>query len=209
VRKGASSPARCSSSTPPRAASSSDEEIKAELAAEQPYGEWLAGEPGCILDDLPEREHIVHTARVGRRRQQTFGYTHEELRQSSSRRWPRPAPSRSGRWAPTPRSRCCRPAAAAVRLLHAALRAGHEPAARRDPRGARHLPRPVIGPEGNLLDGPGPRAPQSIAEFPVIDNDELAKLVHITPTAQPGFAPTSSAGSTTCPGGEAMAARSR
>ena len=37
--------------------------------------------PGCIdLDDLPEREHIVHTHASVLRRQQTFGYTEEELR---------------------------------------------------------------------------------------------------------------------------------
>ncbi len=32
------------------------------------------------LDDLPEREHIVHTHESVVRRQQTFGYTEEELR---------------------------------------------------------------------------------------------------------------------------------
>ncbi|GFN03198.1 hypothetical protein Smic_17540 [Streptomyces microflavus] len=56
-----------------------DDEIKASLAAEQPYQEWL--ETGEIeLSDLPEREHIVHTHASVTRRQQTFGYTEEELR---------------------------------------------------------------------------------------------------------------------------------
>lgn len=56
-----------------------DDEIKAGLAAEQPYEEWL--ESGEIeLEDLPEREHIVHTHASVTRRQQTFGYTEEELR---------------------------------------------------------------------------------------------------------------------------------
>src|SRR6185503_7418664 len=42
-------------------------------------GEWL--EAGLIgLADLPEREHIVHTHASVTRRQQTFGYTEEELR---------------------------------------------------------------------------------------------------------------------------------
>ena len=41
--------------------------------------EWLHA--GLIqLDDLPEREHIVHTHASVTRRQQTFGYTEEELR---------------------------------------------------------------------------------------------------------------------------------
>ena len=56
-----------------------DEEIKAELAAEHPYDEWLHA--GLVhLDDVPEREHIVHTHASVTRRQQIFGYTEEELR---------------------------------------------------------------------------------------------------------------------------------
>src|SRR6478752_5269249 len=56
-----------------------DDEIKSSLAAEHPYEEWLhAGEIG--LPDLPEREHIIHTHQSVLRRQQTFGYTEEELR---------------------------------------------------------------------------------------------------------------------------------
>ncbi len=56
-----------------------DEEIKSELAAAAPYGEWLHA--GLIaLDDLPEREHVVYGHSSVRRRQQVFGYTEEELR---------------------------------------------------------------------------------------------------------------------------------
>ena len=56
-----------------------DDQIKSELAAEHPYDEWLHA--GMIhLDDLPPREHIVHTRSSVTRRQQTFGYTEEELR---------------------------------------------------------------------------------------------------------------------------------
>src|SRR6202000_87652 len=56
-----------------------DDEIKASLAAEVPYQDWLHA--GLIrLENLPEREHIVHTHASVVRRQQTFGYTEEELR---------------------------------------------------------------------------------------------------------------------------------
>lgn len=56
-----------------------DEEIKSSLAAEHPYAEWVAA--GQIqLAKLPEREHIFHTHASVTRRQQTFGYTEEELR---------------------------------------------------------------------------------------------------------------------------------
>ena len=80
-------------------------------------------------------------------------------------------------------------AAAALRLLHPAVRPGHEPAAGRDPRGAGHQLGGTIGPEGNLLD-PGPAScRQILLPFPVIDNDELAKIVGINDDGDmPGFA---------------------
>ena len=56
-----------------------DAEVKAELAAEQPYARWLE-ENRITLEQLPERVHVVHPAASVTRRQQTFGYTEEELR---------------------------------------------------------------------------------------------------------------------------------
>ena len=47
----------------------SDEEIKAQLAAAAPYGEWLIG-GRILLSDLPDREHVVHTHASVTRRQQ-------------------------------------------------------------------------------------------------------------------------------------------
>src|SRR5690606_18117561 len=56
-----------------------DHEIKAQLAEEQPYEEWLYS--GLVrFDDLPDLEHIVHTHASVTRRQQVFGYSEEELR---------------------------------------------------------------------------------------------------------------------------------
>src|SRR5690606_39827689 len=45
-----------------------DEEIKSQLAAQQPYAEWLA-EHAVRLEELPEREHVSHSASSVRRRQ--------------------------------------------------------------------------------------------------------------------------------------------
>ncbi len=57
-----------------------DAEIKAGLAAEQPYGEWLARET-IHLDDLPPADYTPPPARESvRRRQRAFGYTEEDLR---------------------------------------------------------------------------------------------------------------------------------
>jgi glutamate synthase (NADPH/NADH) large chain len=56
-----------------------DEEIKSKLAEEHPYGEWLAA--GMTrLSDLPDREHVIFSHDSVLRRQQMFGYTHEELK---------------------------------------------------------------------------------------------------------------------------------
>jgi glutamate synthase (NADPH/NADH) large chain len=56
-----------------------DDELKAELAAAEPYADWLHA--GLMhLDDMPDREHVVHSHESVTRRQQVFGYTEEELR---------------------------------------------------------------------------------------------------------------------------------
>src|SRR5205814_9372903 len=56
-----------------------DDEIKAQLAAEHPYDDWLLA--GLMkLSELPEREHVIYTHDSVQRRQQTFGYTEEELK---------------------------------------------------------------------------------------------------------------------------------
>ena len=107
-----------------------DDEIKGELAAEHPYDEWLHA--GMVeLADLPSRSRDKFDRHVLVRRQQTFGYTGEEvslllrpMAQSGAE-----ATGSMGNDAPlapfSSRSR------AAVRLLHPALRAGHQPAAGR------------------------------------------------------------------------------
>src|SRR6201991_2644987 len=56
----------------------SDEEIKAELAAELPYQEWL--EAGLFhVDDLPPGDYVRMPHHRVVLRQQIFGYTYEEL----------------------------------------------------------------------------------------------------------------------------------
>jgi glutamate synthase (NADPH/NADH) large chain len=97
--------------------------------------------PGMIdLDDLPEREHIVHTAKSVARRQQTFGYTEEELRILLAPMARTGGEALGSMGTDTPIA-VLSSAAAAVRLLHPAVRPGDQPAAGRDPRGARHLAR--------------------------------------------------------------------
>ncbi|WP_040765917.1 glutamate synthase large subunit [Tsukamurella sp. 1534] len=56
----------------------SDEEIKSDLAAAEPYQEWLA-EGLLRLEELPDRPHTVMAHDRVTQRQQMFGYTTEEL----------------------------------------------------------------------------------------------------------------------------------
>lgn len=79
VRKGRLQPGRMLLLDLERHAVISDEEIKAELAAEHPYQDWVM-KHGIDLDDLPSRARIVHSHSSVTRRQQVFGYTEEELR---------------------------------------------------------------------------------------------------------------------------------
>ena len=155
-----------------------DEEIKSELAAEHPYAEWL--DQGIVhLEELPEREHVVHTHTSVVRRQQTFGYTEEELRillAPMARAGAEPIGS-MGTDTPIaaisdrPRlifdyfsqlfAQVTNPPLDAIREeIVTSLSAN-------------------IGPEGNLLDTTPEQCRQVLLPFPVIDNDDLAKILNI------------------------------
>ncbi|MDI6908840.1 glutamate synthase large subunit [Nocardioides sp.] len=164
-----------------------DEEVKAELAAEHPYDEWLHA--GLIhLDDVPEREHVVHTHASVTRRQQVFGYTEEELRvlltpmantggePLGSMGTDTPIAALSAK----PRllfdyfsqlfAQVTNPPLDAIREELVTSLAG------------------TIGPESNLLQ-PAPASCRMVQlPFPVISNDDLAKIRHINRDGDmPGF----------------------
>ncbi|MEU9941593.1 glutamate synthase large subunit [Streptomyces lavendulae] len=185
-----------------------DDEIKNELAAAAPYAEWL--ETGEIeLTDLPEREHIVHTHASVTRRQQTFGYTEEELRvilAPMARTGGEPLGS-MGTDSPIaalserPRllfdyftqlfAQVTNPPLDAIReeLVTSLLSS--------------------LGPQGNLLEPTAASCRSVTLPFPVIDNDELAKLIHVNADGDmPGMkAATLSGLYRVSGGGQALAAR--
>ena len=155
-----------------------DDEIKEELANAAPYGEWLTA--GIVkLEDIPTREHIFYPHSSVLRRQRAFGYTEEELRliiTPMARSGAEPIGS-MGTDTPVavlsekPRllfdyfsqifAQVTNPPLDAIREELVTSLAGS------------------IGPEHNLLD-PGPASCRQITlDFPVIDNDQLAKILHI------------------------------
>ena len=116
-----------------------DDEIKSDFAAEHPYGEWL--QAGLVhLSDLPERHFLVPKYASITTQQRTFGYTLEDekvLLGPMARTGAEPIGSMG---TDTPGRGALGATPAALRLLPAALRPGHQPAARRHPRGAGHQP---------------------------------------------------------------------
>ena len=155
-----------------------DDEIKDSLAEAAPYGSWLAD--GMIrLSDLPAREHIVYPHKSVLRRQKAFGYTEEEIKiivtpmakgggeALGSMGTDTPIAALSAK----PRllfdyftqlfAQVTNPPLDAIREELVTSLGG------------------AIGPEHNLLD-PGPESCRQISiAFPVINNDELAKIIHV------------------------------
>jgi glutamate synthase (NADPH/NADH) large chain len=165
-----------------------DDEIKQSLAASAPYADWLQG--GLVrLSDLPAREHIVYPHSSVVRRQRAFGYTEEEIRIIITPMAKNGAEPLGSMGTDTPiaalsdKSRLLfdyfaqlfaqvtNPPLDAIREELVTSLGGS------------------IGPEHNLLD-PGPSSCRQISlQFPVIDNDELAKIINVNADGdQPGFA---------------------
>ncbi|HEY3633094.1 MAG TPA: glutamate synthase central domain-containing protein, partial [Jatrophihabitantaceae bacterium] len=164
-----------------------DDEIKASLAAEHPYGEWLhAGR--LHLDTLPARDHVVFSHESVTRRQQVFGYTEEELRVLL-------APMAGAGIEPLGSMGTDTPLAGLSqrpRLLYdyftelfAQVTNPPLDAIREEMVTSMAS---AVGPEQNLL-APGPAScRQVVVPHPVLDNDALAKIWHINADGDlPGF----------------------
>ncbi|GAB77238.1 glutamate synthase (NADH) large subunit [Austwickia chelonae] len=155
-----------------------DAEIKSELAAEHPYSQWL--ETGMVnLVDLPEREHILHTPSSVARRQQTFGYTTEELRLILGPMAVQGTEALGSMGTDTPIAvLSTRPRLLFDYFTQLFAQVTNPPldAIREELVTSVST---TVGPELNVLDATQGHCRQIVLPFPVIDNDELAKIVHI------------------------------
>ena len=156
-----------------------DDEIKADAGGRSTRtSEWL--EQGLVeLDDLPEREHIVFSHHSVLRRQQMFGYTHEELKIIVAPMAKTGAEPIGSMGTDTPiavlreRSRLLFDY---FQQLFAQVTNPPLDAIREEVVTALGS---TVGPEANLL-APRPESCRQLAlPFPIIDNDELAKIIHI------------------------------
>ncbi|WP_344790053.1 glutamate synthase large subunit [Gryllotalpicola daejeonensis] len=156
-----------------------DDEIKASLAAAEPYEKWL--ENSINLADLPEREHIVHTPASVRRRQRTFGYTEEEVRILLTPMAKNGAEPLGAMGSDTPVAVLSkRPRLLFDYFTQQFAQVTNPPldSIREEVVTSMRL---GLGPERNLLTATPEHARQVVLDFPVINNDELAKIQHIDP----------------------------
>jgi glutamate synthase (NADPH/NADH) large chain len=208
VRKGRLQPGRMFLADTVNGRLIDDDEIKAEIAALEPWGEWLQSNR-INLKDLPEREHIAHTASSVNRRQRTFGYTDEELRillAPMSRNGIEPLGAMGSDTpiaAISDRSRLLFDyfVQQFAQVTNPPLDSIREEVVTSLSTG--------IGPERNLLAATPEHAQQVILNFPVISNDELAKIQHIDERPGVGQAFTVRGTYRVDGGAESLAARIR
>jgi glutamate synthase (NADPH) large chain len=164
-----------------------DEEVKAALAGQHPYDEWLHG--GLLhLDDLPDRKRELPDARGLAVQQRLFGYTEEERRMMlgpMARTGAEPIGS-MGDDTPIAALSCRpRPIFDYFGQLFAQVTNPPLDAIREDLVTSLAA---ATGPEHNIFD-PGPAScRQIVLPYPVIGESDLAKIIHINEDRDlPGF----------------------
>lgn len=155
-----------------------DDDIKAQLAAQRPYAQWVRDHE-VALGDLPEREHVAHSSASVRRRQRAFGYTEEELKVLLAPMAQAGAEPLGAMGSDTPVAVLSeRPRLLFDYFTQLFAQVTNPPldAIREE------LVTSIggaIGPEPNLLDDVPEHARKLYLPFPVIDNDELAKIARV------------------------------
>jgi len=167
-----------------------DEEIKMQLALEHPYQEWLhAG----LLDvaSLPERAHVQYNHDSVVRRQVAFGYTEEDLRVVLT-------PMAASGGEPLGSMGSDTPTAVLSQrsrqlydyFVELFAQVTNPPLDSIREEVVTSLAR-VMGPEQNLLEPTAASCRQIVLSRPVLDNDELNKIIHIDEDGEhPGLSAT-------------------
>jgi glutamate synthase (NADPH/NADH) large chain len=184
-----------------------DEEVKSGLAAEHPYEEWLHA--GLIqLDDIPDREHIVHTHASVTRRQQIFGYTEEDLRVLLTPMANAGAEPLGSMGTDTPIAALSQKPRLLFDYFSQLFAQVTNPPLDAIREELVTSLNGTIGPEANLLEPAPASCRQVVLPFPVISNDDLAKIRHINRDGDmPGFITHVSRGLYEVEGGGAALAR--
>jgi glutamate synthase (NADPH) large chain len=164
-----------------------DDEIKDALAAEHPYAEWI--DAGQIdLEDLPPRTMLTpqHASVLGRQR--LFGYTDEELRLILAPMARTGAEPNGSMGTDTPVAVLSeRPRLIYDYFTQLFAQVTNPPLdAIREELVTSLIS--AVGPEANLLEPTAESCHQIVLPMPVIDNDDLAKLLYVNEDGStPGF----------------------
>ncbi len=165
-----------------------DEEVKAELAAEHPYEDWLHA--GLLhLDDLPDRDREVPGGSGLATEQQLSGYTEEELRVVLAPMARTGAEPIGSMGTDTPVAVLSdRPRLIFDYFTQLFAQVTNPPLDAIREELVTSLAS-TTGPEHNLFD-PGPAScRQIVLPYPVISESDLAKIIHINDDGDlPGFA---------------------
>lgn len=160
-----------------------DEEIKAELAAEQPYQEWL--ERGLIpLDELPQGNYVRMPHHRVVLRQLVFGYTYEELNLLVAPMVRTGAEPIGSMGTDTPVAVLSSRPRMLFDYFHQLFAQVTNPpldAIREEVVTSLHG---TLGPEGDLLNPDENSCHQIVLPQPILRNHELAKLINLDPDVE-------------------------
>ncbi|EIC91325.1 glutamate synthase, alpha subunit [Candidatus Aquiluna sp. IMCC13023] len=183
-----------------------DEQIKSEVASLEPWGEWLEASR-INLRDLPDREHVRYSSKSVKRRQRAFGYTEEDLKifiAPMARIGQEPIGAMG---TDTPIAAISeRPKLLFDYFTQQFAQVTNPPldAIREEVVTSMTT---SIGPVRNLLEANAEHAKQMVLDYPIIGNDELAKIKHIDRANNIGKAVTISCLYRVDDGPEALEAR--
>jgi glutamate synthase (NADPH) large chain len=167
-----------------------DDEIKADLAAQQPYAEWLRA--GTVyLDDLPPQFPLVPQHSSAVQQQRMFGYTQEDLRLIIAPMARNAVESLGSMGTDTPVPVISdRPRMLYEYFKQLFAQVTNPPLDANFEALVTSL-NSTLGPEGNVLDPSAESCRQIVCPTPILTNEELAKLRYIDDgeTAVAGFAP--------------------
>ncbi len=165
----------------------SDDEIKDQLAAEQPYAEWLHA--GLLdLATLPPRTRVSPNHESVVRRQIAFGYTEEDLRIMLTPMAAAGQEPLGSMGTDTPVAVLSqRPKLIYDYFVELFAQVTNPPLDAIREEIVTSMAR-VMGPEQNLLEPTAASCRQILLHGPVLDNDELNRIVHINDDGeQPGL----------------------
>ena len=164
-----------------------DAEVKATLAAEHPYKDWL--DKGLVrLSEMPRRDMLVPQHGSVVRHQRLFGFTTEELRVIVGPMAATGAEPIGSMGSDTPLAvLSSRPRLLFDYFSQLFAQVTNPPLDAIREELVTSLAA-TIGPERNLLEPEPDSCRQIVLEFPVIDNDDLAKLLYVDEHGEtPGF----------------------